>query len=70
MCLIYTQEGDDQVTDTKSKADKDADDLKEYRRRDAEQAAADQAISDRNAAQHDPLPPATVGVPDDDADAA
>ncbi len=58
------------LTDTKTKSEKDAEDLKEYRRKDAEAAEAAQAIADRSAGQHDPLPPATVGVPDDDADAA
>lgn len=46
----------------------DADELATYRRRDAEQAEADRRVADRNAGQHDPIPPAVVGaVTDDDA---
>lgn len=49
----------------------DADELAAYRRRDAEQAESDRATAERNAAQHEPLPPVPAGVSTDtDADAA
>ena len=54
------------MPDAKSKADTDAADLAAYRKKDAEQAAAEQAVSDRGAGQHDPLPPAVAGAETDD----